>query len=173
MMTDPPHCWQPESHWRWHILWMMIDSPLYLLPTRISLKILNLGFRLDMGRWLTPYYHWPVISLINFKLKISAWTWKDDWSPAILPTSNSVWIWNLRFSLDMERWLIPPSYLPTRNSLKILNLRFSLDMERWLTPCITDQNLTENFKFKLQPGHGKMNGPQQYCQPVTQCEFEI
>ena len=52
-----------------------------------------------------------------------------------------------------------------------LNLRFSLDMERWLTPCITDQNLTENFKFKLQPGHGKMNGPQQYCQPVTQCEF--
>ena len=54
-----------------------------------------------------------------------------------------------------------------------LNLRFSLDMERWLTPCITDQNLTENFKFKLQPGHGKMIDPQQYCQPVTQCEFEI
>ena len=73
----------------------------------------------------------------------------------------------------MERWLIPPSFLPTRKLLKILNLRFSLDMERWLTPCITDQNLTENFKFKLQPGHGMMIDPQQYCQPVTQCEFQI
>ena len=36
---------------------------------------------------------------------------------------------------------------------------------------VTDQNLTENFKFKLQSGHGKMIDPYQYCQPVTQCEF--
>ena len=43
-----------------------------------------------------------------------------------------------------------PLRLLTSNSLKILDLRFSLDMERWLTPLIvTNQNLTENFKFKI------------------------
>ena len=33
---------------------------------------------------------------------------EDDWSPAILPTSNTVWIWNLRFSLDMEKMVDSP-----------------------------------------------------------------
>ena len=33
-------------------------------------------------------------------------------------------------------------------------------MERWLTPPnIADHNLTENFKFKIYPGHGKMIDP--------------
>ena len=48
----------------------------------------------------------------------------------------------------MERWLTPPISLSS-DSLTILNLRFSLDMEIWLTPYITDQYLTENFKFKI------------------------
>ena len=33
-------------------------------------------------------------------------------------------------------------------------------MERWLTPLIvTNQNLTENFKFKIKCGHGHMIKP--------------
>ena len=36
----------------------------------------------------------------------------------------------------MKGWLTSPLRLQTSNSLKILNLRFSLDMERWLTPLI-------------------------------------
>ena len=46
--------------------------------------------------------------------------------------------------------MIDPPLLLTSNSLKILNLRFSLDMERWLThPIVADQNLTENLKLKI------------------------
>ena len=51
----------------------------------------------------------------------------------------------------MEMMIYPPLSLPTRFSLYILNLNFSLDMERWLIPrhhCCTNQNLTENFKFE-------------------------
>ena len=32
-------------------------------------------------------------------------------------------------------------------------------MEKWLTPIVTNQNLTENFKFKIYLGHGKMIDP--------------
>ena len=93
---------------RWFI------SPSFL-PTRNSLKILNLGFSLDMERWLTPSITDGWVT-VNFKLKI-------------LP--------------EHEKMIDPPLPL-TRMSLKILNLRridphqFSFDMERWLTPIVTD-----------------------------------
>ena len=47
----------------------------------------------------------------------------------------------------MERWLTLPPLSP-----KILNVRFCLDTEKWLTLS----PLTENFKFKIWPEHGKM-----------------
>ena len=62
----------------------------------------------------------------------------------------------------------PPQVLLTSNSLKIWDLRFSLDMERWLTPLIvTNQNLTENFKFKIKCGHGNMIKPPHCHQPES------
>ena len=41
-------------------------------------------------------------------------------------------------------------------------------MERWLTPLIvTNQNLTENFKFKIKCGHGNMIKPPHCHQPES------
>ena len=40
-------------------------------------------------------------------------------------------------------------------SPKLLHFRFCLDMERWPTPNLC----TENFKFQIWPGHGKMTNP--------------
>ena len=65
-------------------------------------------------------------------------------TPLFLLTRMSLKSLNLRFSLDMERWLTPIF------AYKNLTLRFSLDMERWLTPLdIAEQKLTVNFKFKI------------------------
>ena len=70
--------------------------------------------------------------------------------PPLSPTRISLKILNLRFNLGHEGITHIPLRLLTSNSLKNLDLRFSLDMERWLTPpIVTNQNLTENFKFKI------------------------
>ena len=95
-------------------------------------KCLNFRFGLDMERWLTPYPHQ------KFQISDSGL----DWPPIL--TKN----FNFRFGLDMERWLTPNPHW------NILNFRFSLDMERWLTP-----QPHQNFKFQIQPGHGKMTNP--------------
>ena len=71
----------------------------------------------------------------------------------ILPpiVANQNFTENLKFKIQPGHGkMIAPPLSPTRISLEILNLRFSLDMERWLTPpIVTDHNLTENFKFKI------------------------
>ena len=96
-------------------------------------------------------------------------------TPCIIVTEN------LRFSLD-------------RMSLQILNLnlRFSFEMKWWLTPhccqpeshwrcnilwmmidpthIVVDQKLTENFKFRIEVGQGKMIDPQ-YHWPITHYKF--
>ena len=131
--------------------------PATLLLTRTSLKILNLGFRLDKAWWLDPQYHWPVTHY-KFKIKDLAWTWKDDWPPLSL-TRISLKILNLNFSLGHGKMIVPPIIFTNQNLTENLNLRLRLDMERWLTPIVTDQNVTENLKLKIWLWNGMMINP--------------
>ena len=59
----------------------------------------------------------------------SVWTWKDDWLHLVTYQSLSE---NLKFKINRWHGKIidPPNIVPTKISIKIWNLRFSLDMER-------------------------------------------
>ena len=68
-------------------------------------------------------------------------------SPLIFTNQKFAENLNLRFSLDMERWLTP--CITDQNLTENLNLNFSLDMERWLIPTniVTDQKLSVNLEI--------------------------
>ena len=121
--------------------WKLLIGPSCERPLWCPMWNLVLTERFKFGWWTkmtdSPYHHQ------NFRCSLVMETWPT-------PPRPSLKILNFRFDLVMERWLSPPP------STKILNLRFGLVMERWPTPSPT---ITENFKFQIWPGHGKMTDP--------------
>ena len=107
-----------------------------------------------MERWPTPQ---PSNEIFKFQI------WPAH-GKMTNPQPSLMKFLNIRFGLDMERWLT------LQPSLKFLNFRFCLDPQPSLNifklqiwpghEKMTDPpHSPNNFKFQIWPGHGKMPNP--------------